>query len=475
MARLDGFAVGCDGKADQKRSRGRAYPPWAYPPPVDENAVRATIQQKGIEWVRQEAVDLDGVVRGKRTRSGRFLGDLSGSPITDIHFAMSIGEDYYENTWGPWREGILGDMLIVPDLATFRAVPWEDRVASVMCDWGALGGGPVAAAPRTVLADQVGLLDALGLSARVAIEYEFFLAHADRSPVFRGKRTNDMLRSSEQHVLLGPVIDAAIAYGIPVEEVKVESAGSQVEVNVEPALAIEACDRAARLKLTLKELLLKQGIVASFMARPPEVEFGSSSHVHVSLWSGDAPAFFDAGAHDRMSASMRHAIGGLLATMKPLLPVFCPTTNSGRRLIDFSAAPTAVCWGYENKSVAVRTVTRTPGAARVEHRLAGADANPYLVVAAILAGIRHGIEAEVEPPPPKTFFAWQPIDKELDLLPRALDEATDLMEKSDVVPTLFDPVFVDHFVASRRWEVAKQQECDKELEEWELDRYFVRV
>jgi glutamine synthetase len=449
---------------------------------MDEARARAAVEG-GIRWVRMEGADVDGVVHAKRVSGPRFLEDLSGSPIGDLHFSFSIGEEYRTTTWGPWQEGILSDLLLVPDLGTFREVPWESGVAAVMCDWRTTDGAAVQAAPRTVLADQVERLSALGFGAKVAVEYELVLYDETSetaagkgwrglTPLFRGKRINDAVRSSEYHQVLGEAIDLICRYGLPVEEVKVEAASGQLELNLAPAPVIEACDHAARLKLSLKELLRRNGVMASFLARPAGAEYGSSGHVHLSLWdpSFESPALWDPRAPDRMSDVMRHAIGGLLATMKPLQAIFCPTLNSGKRLVDNAAVPTTVTWGHENKSVAIRTVTRSPHRARIEHRLAGADSNPYLVCAAILAGLVHGISEKLEPPEPVTTFAWGRRD--LDALPRTLREMTDAMDQCELVAKLFDPIFVSHFIATRRWEL---RQYDRATTDWELARYTDRV
>ena len=419
-------------------------------------------------------------MRSKRARAGRFLADVEGTPISDVLLSMTVGDEIYDAP-GPWRQGMFGDLLLVADPSTFRPVPWEAATAAVMCDWRGVETGAVPIAPRTVLADQVTRLEFVGLTARAALEYEFFL-YAETAetaaakgwrhltPAFPGRRLEDALRAAEQNRAIGEVIDLITAYGVPVEEVKVEGGPGQVEINLAPTPVLEACDHAARLKLSLKELLAARGLMASFLARPPDAPVGSSSHLHVSLWDGGVPAFWDGDAPDRMSDVMRGAIGGLMETMLPLAALFCPTVNSGRRLRDWSAAPTTVSWGYENKSVAVRTVTRSPEAIRLEHRLAGADANPYLLAAAMLAGMRHGIERKIDPPAPFPGVAWRV--PELEALPRTLRQATEAMEASNLPATLFDPVFVSAFVASRRVEL---RHLDQTTTDWELARYTERV
>jgi glutamine synthetase len=430
-------------------------------------------------WVRLEAVDLDGVVRCKRMSADRFAATAEGTPISDIHFSMSIAQEYYDNTWGPWQTGVLGDVMLVPDRDTARAVPWEDGVVSVICDWHDIDGGPLAVAPRSVLRREVDALSALGVTARLALEYEFVLyaetaasaatkGWRNLTPAVAGKRPNDALRSAEQHALLGDVIDQIIAYGIPIEEVKVEAGSAQVEVNVAAAEPLQACDNAARLKLAIKERVARSGRLACFLARPPGAEFGSSAHVNVSLWQGGQSAFWDPDGDRHIGPRMMQAIGGLVATMRPLAPMFLPTVNSYRRLVDNAAAPVTVSWGHENKSVAVRTTSRTPGSIRIEHRLAGADANPYLAAAAVLAGIRHGLENEIEPPTPVETFAWGNRARGLEALPRTLREAVDVMDASDVPAKLLDPLFLSHFIATRRFELAQ---LDHAVTDWELARY----
>ncbi|MBV8394171.1 MAG: glutamine synthetase, partial [Alphaproteobacteria bacterium] len=254
-----------------------------------------------------------------------------------------------------------------------------------------------------------------------------------------------------------------------IEGLHTETGAGVLEAALRVADGLEAADRAALFKLFTKVLAQKRDWLATFMAKWSKDWPGCGGHMHVSLWKGDKSAFFDDKAPHRMSRTMRQFVAGQQMLMPELLAMIAPTVNSYRRLIPGFWAPTAASWGVENRTSALRVIPGSAKSTRVEYRVAAADANPYLALAAAIASGLWGIENDLDPGEPVKGNAYERKFPAKAQLPRTLMEAASKLKASKAARELFGAAFVDHFSATREWE---EREFRKAITEWELDRYM---
>ena len=433
--------------------------------------------------VRIEATTADGPSVGKYLSREKFEACLpNGICLADFVLAMDLAGTPQLGWWGDWRQPALGDMYLRPDLATGVAEPDARDTMSFLGSFTDLGGTPLPVCPRSLLQTQVDRLTALGYEARCAFELEFFVVEESigeaRKRGFRsltplGSHHHKMLYLTQRAPEYLPLMSAAtgrlIAMGIPWEAFNDEAAPGQFELNLAPADPVTASDRTVRAKRVLRDCGFQHGHAVTFMARPFRA-YGSGLHLHLSLWRDGAPAFA------RDGETLRHWIGGALATAAGTLSICAPTVNSFRRQVEFAAVPTTPTWGEDNKGAAVRAITRPGVVARVEHRIAAADANPYLVLAAILAGGIAGLEERIEPPEPVTNLPWGLPDR-YTRLPASITAAADALDIDARLRAGLGDAFVDHWIESRRWEwlMFHTEGGDPDatqVTEWELQRYF---
>ena len=441
-----------------------------------------------VTTVRTEGVSPDGLVLGKYLSRSKFEGSLPlGPAISDIAFAYDIGGTPYLGWWDDWRQDCLGDIHQRPDLATLALDPSGPGRAACMVDHVDVTGEPLPVCPRSVLKRVVERLAGHGLTARAAFEIEgmvFSESHAEARekryrdltpmglPMPLGYTTHDAYRMAP---LLDEVVRRLDGLGIPWEAWSAEAAPGQFEINLEPADPVTAADRAMRVRQVVREVAVDTGHSATFMARPTD-GYGNGTHIHHSLQREGRPAFHDPSRPDGRSELMRHWIGGLIATMPGAQSVLTPTINSYRRLVPFAAAPTTVTWAEENKSVALRVVSRDPRLARVEHRVGAGDVNPHLALAVILAGGVVGVESGIEPPAETRLVAWGLPDR-FPHLPTSIGAAADALDQDKLLADVLGEQMVHHWVETRRWEwiMFNTTGGDAEAEQvtdWELMRYF---
>ena len=372
-----------------------------------------------IEAIDLLMPDMCGILRGKRlARDGLgklfegavrapgsiYLLDATGQAVTTIPYGVADGDpDYFCHA--------------VP--GTLKRVPWsETPSAQVLGTMTDEAGAPLYSDPRAILAGVLGRLDDMDLHPTVAIELEFYLLDQEPGPDGRPRPAfspESGYRQSAVQVLgmdelydfeafLAEVEACCRALDIPAEAASKEYAPGQYEINLHyVADALAACDQAVLLKRTIRAVARRHGLLASFMAKPFEDQAGSGLHAHVSLYGKDGKNAFIGPRDEALGIAagprLRHAIGGLIAAMPESMAIFAPNANSYRRFRPGAYAPVSPSWGLNNRSVALRVPPSDDAALRIEHRNAGADTNPYLVTAAILAGIHHGITSEIAPPP----------------------------------------------------------------------------
>ena len=423
------------------------------------------LRRRGIETVILAGADTHGIMRGKRLP----IAELdrvaeSGVGLCDVVWALPIDEhapvDPPPGHAGYFPRPGFTDMRAVPDLETARIVPWHDHTALLLCDFVSRDGGAIPLSPRAVLRSVVERARAMGVEPIVGVELEFYLLRETPRSVL-GKRPSQLMAvderpsvygivaASRHEPFAGAVREMLLGHGLAVEACNPESGPGQFEVNLRAAPALRAADEAFLLKSAVKEVAARQELLATFMAKPRSDWPGSSCHLHLSV--GEDPS------------TMRHFIGGLLEGMAELTAIFAPTPNSYRRFVPQSWAGTTATWGVDNRSAGLRVI----GATRVEHRQAGADANPYLAVAAALAAGLHGVERECEPPPPVDGDVY--ASGAAPALPASLGEATDMFERSALARDWLGDDVVDHCVAMRRYELAAQAAA---VTDWETARYL---
>lgn len=464
---------------DRSQSNGRSAP-------QDAAAVLEQIRSGEISTVVVGGCDQNGIFRAKRVPAERFAAsERPGVEFSEYLWVMDYDDypqprpDGYEQWWPEWATGF-GDTEAVADLSTLRRVPWLERTAMVLCDFRYGDGRVYELSPRDVLRGVIERFEALGLEPRLAPEFEFIVFHETEETAlekrFQGMRAlsprptayGGLQGTIDEHVI-GRLVEELAAFRVPVEAWNPEGAPGQYELNIPHAAALDAADHGFLFKHGVKEVCALQGMTATFMAKLNSLDYGSSLHVHQSLWREGEPAFHDPGREDGMSPLFRNYVAGQLQTLAEFMPIWMPTPNSYKRAGAYTAAGTTESWGADNKSLTLRALAHDGASARLEHRVPGADANIYLVLAAMLAGGLHGIENELEPPPPVVGDAYAMPG--LAALPTTLHDSIDGFERSTVAKEYLGEDFVRRYTASRRWEV---EQALIEVSEWELKRYFVR-
>ncbi|MBM3267809.1 MAG: glutamine synthetase [Candidatus Sericytochromatia bacterium] len=439
-----------------------------------------TFRNDGLDKVKVGGFDIDGVFRGKYIsidKLGSAMDD--GFGFCDVIFGWDSGDQLYDNVQVTgWHSGY-PDLIAQIDASTFRKVPWEDDCPLFIVDFHKPGGEPFEVAPRNVLKRTVARAHQLGYEPLMSAEFEFWFFREDPESV-RRKRYRDLqnlspgmfgysvLRASAQSQLVADIMRQMKAYDVELEGFHTETGPGVFEAAIKYDTAVRAADKAALFKTGLKEIACRHGLMVTFMAKWSESLPGSSGHIHQSLvdLKTESNAFHDASHPLRMSELFQHYTAGQLAAIGDLMPLVAPTINSYKRTVPGTWAPTTATWSVDNRTAALRAIPGSPKSTRLEFRLAGADINPYLAFAACLAGGLYGIEQELALGPPLTGNAYENTDHPL---PRTLEEATDRFRRSDVARAAFGDVFVDHFAATRDWEVRAYQ---KAVTDFELARYF---
>ena len=430
------------------------------------------LRRRGVETVILAGADAHGIMRGKRVPIAELdRAAERGVALSDVVWALPVDEHEPVRP-APEHDGYFPrpgypDMRAVPDLETARIVPWHDHTALLLCDFVSHDGSAIPLAPRTVLRSVVERARSMGIEPIVGVELEFYVLRETPRSVL-GKRPSQLVAvderpsvygivaASRNEPFAGAVRDTLLRYGLAVEACNPESGPGQFEINLRAAPALQAADEAFLLKSAVKEVAARQELLATFMAKPRSDWPGSSCHLHLSLREGTP-------------ATLRHFIGGLLEGMAELTAIFAPTPNSYRRFVPYSWAGTTATWGVDNRSAGLRAIRGGDGAMRVEHRQAGADANPYLAVAAALAAGLDGVRRECEPPPPVDGDMYASAEGAARPLPATLGEATDLLERSALARDWLGGDVVEHCVAMRRGELAAQASA---VTDWETSRYL---
>ena len=415
-----------------------------------------------VRTIRVAAADLNGQARGKRIPSRFAEGVLrSGTRFPFSVLNLDIWGEDVDDSPLVFEMGD-ADGVLFPTERGFMPMPWLEAPTALLPIWMFREDGrPFEGDPRHALRAVIDRFRARGLNPVVAMELEFFLIDDSGKTlqVPPSPRSGKRRKAAEALSIRAldafdrfftDLYDAAEAMDIPADTAISETGLGQFEINLmHQDDALRAADDAWFFKMLVKGLARRHGFAASFMAKPYPEYSGNGLHTHFSLLDGSGRNVFDNGGPEG-TAMLRHAVAGCLAAAHDSTLVFAPHANSYDRLVPGAHAPVSICWGYENRTVALRVPSGNPAARRVEHRIAGGDVNPYLMLATILGAALQGIIARVEPPPPISGNAYARND--LPQVPTSWDGAIDAFERSTLLPAILSPDLIRNFVMTKRHE-----------------------
>jgi glutamine synthetase len=440
--------------------------------------LRGQIGTGVVDTVVVAFTDMQGRLQGKRLHAEYFADVVLAHGTEGCNYLLAVDIDM--NTVAgyaisSWEQGY-GDMEFVLDLDTIRLLPHLPGTAMVQCDLAWPDGGPVVQSPRTILATQVARASEAGYVALAGTELEFIVfdttyeeawssGYRDMAPSNQYNVDYSVLGTSRVEPLLRDIRNTTYAAGMNVEGAKGECNFGQHEIGFLYDEVVVTADNHAVYKTVAKEIAARHGKALTFMAKYNERE-GNSCHIHLSLRGTDGTLVFGEGAE--RSATYDHFIAGILATMRDFTLLYAPNVNSYKRFAPGSFAPTAIAWGLDNRTCAIRLVG-TGASARLENRVPGGDVNPYLALAAMLAGGLHGIEQQLELEPALVGNAYE-SDKPH--VPSTLRDARHAFHASAVARRLLGDEVVDHYTNMADVELAA---FDAAVTDWELRRSFERM
>jgi glutamine synthetase len=444
---------------------------------VDE--LRHAVQTGTLDTVVLAIVDMQGRLQGKRLHAQFFLDEVLAHATEGCDYLLAV--DVEMNTvdgyaMSGWDRGY-GDMMMNPDLTTLRRVPWQPGTAMVMADLAWADGTPVAASPRQILRAQLDRLAERGLTAYVGTELEFVLfkdsyeeawqrGYRDLRPANLYNVDYSLLGTGRVEPLLRRIRTEMAGAGLRPESAKGECNLGQHEIAFRYSDALTTSDNHAIYKLGAKEIAAQEGMALTFMAKPNQRE-GNSCHIHFSLRDNDDLPVMSSG--DRLSETGERVVAGLLASLRELTLLYAPNINSYKRYQPGTFAPTAVRWGLDNRTCALRLVGHGTSL-RVENRVPGGDVNPYLAVAAMAAASLRGITQGLPLEAPLSGNAY--ADEAAPRVPTTLRDALELWQSSDLAAAAFGDEVVEHYANAARVELAA---FDGAVTDWEMYRGFERL
>jgi len=447
------------------------------------DGLRESVRDGEIDTVIVALTDMQGRLQGKRFHARFFLDEVVAHNTEACAYLLAVDTDM--NTvdgyqLASWETGY-GDFMLVPDLATLREVPWQPGTALVLADVAGLDAGqsPIRVSPRQVLRAQLARAAELGWTAMAGTELEFVVfeggyeqawdsGYRSLVPANRYNADYSVLGTGRIEPLLRDIRNSMAGAGLYVESAKGECNLGQHEIAFRYADALTTADQHSIYKTGAKEIASRHGYALTFMAKPNERE-GNSCHIHLSFRAADGTPVMAGDGQYGLSPAGTAMVAGLLAGLRELTLLLAPTINSYKRFAPGSFAPTAVAWGPDNRTCALRLVGHGPSL-RVECRVPGGDVNPYLALAGLVAAALSGV-AEPRPlPPPLTGNAYAADG--LPRVPATLDEALTLWESSALAADAFGKDVVSHYATMARVELDAYRRA---VTDWELRRYVERI
>ncbi len=446
------------------------------------DALKAAVDAGEIDTVMVALIDMQGRLMGKRYHARHFL-----DAHDETHCCNYLLATDYEMFTVPgykasgWQAGY-GDYAMIPDLTTLRRLPWAPGSALCMVDLvDHTTHQPIPHSPRNLLKAQVSRAEALGLTPMMATELEFFLfeegfdqlfdsGYRQLTPSPRGNVDYALTETSGQEPILRAIRNGLYGAGVPIETSKGEAERGQHEVNARYSDALDTADMHVLIKAAVKDIARAHGKSATFMAKYRHDRVGSSSHVHQSLWKDGRNAFHDPDADHGMSEMMRQFVAGQMAHARAITMFLAPNINSYKRFVPGSFAPTKIAWSLDNRTAGFRVCGEGTRSVRIECRIGGADLNPYLACAALLAAGLDGIENGLALGPRAEGDIY--ADDRVPAVPATLAEAAEAAEGSAMLRRAFGDEVVEHYVHAARWEIREQ---NRVVTDWELARGFERA
>ena len=444
----------------------------------------AAAQSSAASKVKVAVTDIDGVLRGKYLHKDKFMSAAEGGfGFCNVVFGWDMTDSVYDNTHViGWQHGF-PDVLVQLDPRTGRNVPWDGNVPFFLGDFINADGTPFALCPRQLLKTVLRRAQKLGVQPMCGLEFEWFnfletpqswaaKKGVDPTPLTPGMFGYSLLRSNTHREYFNALMDKLLLFRVPIEGLHTETGPGVYEAAIQFSDALECADRGVLFKSGAKELGAGFGITPSFMAKWSAQYPGCSGHVHQSMSDGKKNLFHDDGSKKTgragMSRMFESFLAGQIEVLMQFAPMFWPTVNSYKRLVDGFWAPVKPTWAIDNRTASFRVIPGSAKSTRLETRCPGADINPYLAVAALLAAGLHGIEKNLKLTAPPITGTNRGSD-EVARAPRSLQETTAVFRRSELARDWFGDIFVDHFAATRDWEWRQWQDA---VTDWELKRYF---
>ncbi len=448
---------------------------------MDLEELDVSVDNGSIDTVLLALTDMQGRLQGKRLHGRYFIDEVVTGGSEGCNYLLAVDVDM--NTvdgyaMSSWSSGY-GDFVMKPDFATLRHVPWQPGTAMVLSDLWTTDDQPVYASPRQILRRQLDRLAAHGLTAYAGTELEFVLYkdsyeqawdknYRDLVPVNQYNVDYSLLGTARVEPFLRRIRNEMYGAGLQPESAKGECNFGQHEIAFRYADALTAADNHVIYKNGAKEIAAQEGMALSFMAKPNERE-GNSCHIHFSLRDADGQSAMLGDGPAHLSVTGQRVMAGLLATMREFSVLFAPNINSYKRYQPGTFAPTALRWGVDNRTCALRMAGHGQGM-RVENRVPGGDVNPYLAIAALIAGALHGLENELGLEPEFVGSAYE--DATAGRVPATLQEAVELWQRSEVADAAFGADVVGHYTNMAHVELAA---FNAAVTDWELRRGFERL
>jgi len=434
------------------------------------------------EKVKLAITDIDGILRGKVVSIEKFLSVAEkGFGFCDVVFGWDAGDVAYDNaSITGWHSGY-PDTTATIDMQTFRQIPWENGLPFFLADFSGADSSAKSVCPRTLLKKVRKQAEDAGYIPYFSQEFEWFNFIDNKEELYKndfrspqpmtpGMFGYSVLRASQEGTYFHDLFDSLKKFNIPLEGIHTETGPGVYEAAMLYSEVLEAADRAVLFKSGVKEIAHRHGLIASFMAKWNENLPGCSGHVHQSLWSAGKKEnlFYDKKSKTEISPLMESYIAGQLHCLPHILPMYAPTINSYKRLVEGAWAPTTLTWAMDNRTTALRVLKGGASSTRLETRVVGSDSNPYLAIAACLASGLYGVKKKLKLKTAATIGNGY-ANTSNGILPRNLWEASQAMKQSDIAKELFGEEFVAHFTGTREWE---WRQFAKVVTDWELKRYF---
>ncbi len=442
------------------------------------------VEKNGAQKVKVAVSDIDGILRGKYLHIDKFKGAAEPYPaggfgFCDVVFGWDSSDQCYDNTSVTgWQHGF-PDALARLDLDTARNVPWDNNVPFFIGEFINSDGTPHPLCPRQTLKKVIKRAAKMGVNPMCGMEFEWFNflenSHSWESkkgvgptPLTPGMFGYSLLRMNQNREFFNAIQDEMLQFGVPIEGLHTETGPGVYEAAIAFSDALTQADRAILFKTGTKEIGVRFGIMPSFMAKWNAAYPGCSGHIHQSMSDGKKNLFADAKGRHGMSKMFESYLAGQVAHLMEFAPMFWPTINSYKRLVDGFWAPVKPTWGVDNRTASFRVIAGSPKSTRLETRCPGADVNPYLAMAAVIAAGLDGVEKGMKLTAP-AIHGTNGGAENIPRAPRTLIETTRNFQQSKVARDWLGDTFVDHFAATREWEW--RQWLDG-VTDWELKRYF---